>query len=321
MTLPSPPDPVFLLTLHRSGGTALARILNCHPRLVIWGEHVGIVNRLAEIDDMVMRVGRLMAVKSDAEIADYAAFPDHRLTEFNPWANPFDHESFRRSCRQMIEGIFTRGLRPGQPWGFKEIRYHRLLTARFLKALFPGAQFVILTRDLADLAASAILAGWSLRWLGDPSAPMQAAMAEAIVRDVTYALLVIERNLTEVEAELGRDCRRLDYRALVEPQRGFVAPLFAFLGLEVAGATAGRIARVLAAPVGGTDRSVTFRGILSEAFIRARVADLAPSLRAEIARDGVHRQRLVAPAGLGQYSFLAGDHTMRDRGCEFSSLF
>jgi hypothetical protein len=27
----------------------------------------------------------------------------------------------------MIEAIFTRGLRPGQRWGFKEIRYHRVL--------------------------------------------------------------------------------------------------------------------------------------------------------------------------------------------------
>jgi predicted nicotinamide N-methyase len=27
--------PVFLLTLHRGGGTVLARVLNCHPDLVI----------------------------------------------------------------------------------------------------------------------------------------------------------------------------------------------------------------------------------------------------------------------------------------------
>ena len=48
--------PVFVLTLHRAGGTVLVRVLNCHPELVIWGEHVGLINRLAEIDDMVTRV-------------------------------------------------------------------------------------------------------------------------------------------------------------------------------------------------------------------------------------------------------------------------
>jgi hypothetical protein len=46
-------SPVFLLTLHQAGGTVLARVLNCHPDLVIWGEHVGLINRLAEIDDMM----------------------------------------------------------------------------------------------------------------------------------------------------------------------------------------------------------------------------------------------------------------------------
>jgi len=94
-------SPVFVLTLHRGGGTVLVRVLNCHPELVIWGEHVGLINRLAEIDDMVTRVGRLMAPKTDEAIAEYVTFPEHRLTEFDPWANPFDYDSFTRSCREL----------------------------------------------------------------------------------------------------------------------------------------------------------------------------------------------------------------------------
>jgi len=50
----------------------------------------------------------------------------------------------------MIEKIFARGLRAGQRWGFKEIRYHRVLTVRFLEKLFPNARFVILRRDIAE---------------------------------------------------------------------------------------------------------------------------------------------------------------------------
>ena len=80
--------PIFVLSPPRSGSTVLMRVLNCHPTLVIWGEHVGLINRLAEIDDMVRRVGRLMFPKTDEMIADYVAFPDHRLNEFDPWANP-----------------------------------------------------------------------------------------------------------------------------------------------------------------------------------------------------------------------------------------
>src|SRR6266480_2083330 len=40
MVMGSPPDmqnrPVFIFAIHRSGGTLLTRMLNCHPDLVIW---------------------------------------------------------------------------------------------------------------------------------------------------------------------------------------------------------------------------------------------------------------------------------------------
>jgi hypothetical protein len=200
--------------------------------LVIWGEHIGLINRLAEIDDMVRRVGRLMFPKTDEAIADYVVFPDHRLNEFDPWANPFDHASFRRSCRDMIEAIFTRGLRSGQRWGFKEIRYHRLATVNFLGELFPRAQFVMLSRDIREVAISTILAPWSApRWFWDYRDQMPVEMAEAIVCDVTYALLVIERGLGEVRAGLGPRCLHLDYTTIIDLDGGFVAPLFRFMPL------------------------------------------------------------------------------------------
>jgi len=313
--------PVFVLTLHRAGGTVLVRVLNCHPELVIWGEHVGLINRLAEIDDMVTRVDRLMAPKTDEAIAEYVAFPDRRLTEFDPWANPFDYDSFSRSCREMIEAIFTRGLRPGQRWGFKEIRYHRVLTVRFLEKLFPNAQFIILRRDIRDVAVSAILASWSLRWLWDYREAMSAEIAEAVVRDVTYDLLAIETALDAVQAELAPHCLQLDYSQLLDPALGFVAPLFGFLELVLSDQVIARIRKVLEVRAGGTDQEVCFGGILSRDFIRARVTAIAPELSAEIAHHGIDKTRLVAQEGRGKYSFLAGDQTMRDRGSEFSSLF
>jgi hypothetical protein len=313
--------PVFVLTLHRGGGTVLVRVLNCHPELVIWGEHVGLINRLAEIDDMVTRVGRLMAPKTDEAIAEYVAFPDVRLTEFEPWANPFDYEAFSRSCREMIEAIFTRSLRPGQRWGFKEIRYHRILTVQYLEKLFPEARFIVLRRDIREVVVSAILASWSLRWFWDYREAMSAEMAEAIVRDVTYAILAIESGLDAVQAKLGLRCLQLDYSQLLDPTLGFVVPLFGFLGLTLSDQVITRIRKVLTVRAGGTDQEICFGGILSRDFIRARVTAMAPELRAEIARHGIDRARLVAREGIGQYSYLAGDHTLRDRGCEFSSLF
>lgn len=314
-------SPVFLLAMHRGGGTALVRLLNCHPQLVIWGEHVGLINRLAEIDDMVSRVGRLMAPKTDEAIADYAAFPDHRLNEFDPWANPFDYDVFIRSCREMIETIFTRGLRPGQRWGFKEIRYHRITTVRFLEKLFPEAQFIILRRDIREVAVSAILASWSLRWFGNYREAMPFELAEAIVRDVTYALLAIEHGLDVVQEQLGARCLQLDYSQLLDPTHRFIAHLFSFLELGLCDEVTTRMQSVLKVRAGGTDQEACFGGILSRDFIWVRVMALLPDLRAEIARHGPDKARLVAREGVGKYSFLAGDHTMRDQNCEFSSLF
>jgi hypothetical protein len=313
--------PIFLLTLHRGGGTMLTRILNCHPDLVIWGEHVGLINRLAEIDDMITRVGRLMVPKTDEAIAEYIAFPDHRLTEFDPWANPFDYETFSRSCRSLIEAIFTRGLRPGQRWGFKEIRYHRVLTARFLQKLYPTARFVILWRDIHDVAVSAILASWSLRWFWNYRESMPPTIAEAIVREVTYALLAMESGLDAVRAQLGSCCMQLDYSQLLDPRCRSVEVLFDFLELALTAPVAARVRKVLEVRTGGTQREVRFGGILSCDFIGERVSAMVPEIRIEIAHKGVDKARLLAREGIGQYSFLAGDHTMRDRECEFSSLF
>lgn len=313
--------PVFVLSPARGGGTVLARILNCHPQLVIWGEHVGLINRLAEIDDMVSRVGHLMYPKTEEAIADYVTFSDQRLTLFEPWANPFDRDSFRNSCRSLIEKIFTRGLRPGQRWGFKEVRYHRVLTAQFLVDLFPDAQFVILTRDTQDVAVSSILAPWSLRWFWAHRDVMPAELAEAIIRDVTYALLVVEAGLEAVRTHLGPRCLHLDYSQLREPNGGFVAQLFGFLGLTISELIAARIGTVLEVRAGASDRDTCFGNVLSSAFIRERMATLVSEMRAQIARDGPDRSRLVAREGTGQYSFLVGDHTMRDRGSEFSSMF
>ena len=43
-------DPVFVCGPHRSRSTYLQRLLNIHPGLVVWGEHGGLINRLAELD-------------------------------------------------------------------------------------------------------------------------------------------------------------------------------------------------------------------------------------------------------------------------------
>jgi hypothetical protein len=169
-----------------------------------------------------------------------------RLTEFEPWANQFDHASFHGSCREMIEGSFTRGLRPGQRWEFKEIRYHRPLTVRFRQELFPDAQFMIPPRDLEEVAMVLELSRGNVGGDG----------AEAIVSEVTYALLAIESGLDEVWTYLGPRSPQLDYRPLLQPDHPFVVALFGFLGLTVSESIVARIRKVLRVRAGATDREV-----------------------------------------------------------------
>ena len=307
--------------MHRGGGTVLARVLNCHADLVLWGEHIGFINRLAEIDDMVTRVGRLMATKADVEIADYTAFPDHRLTQFEPWANPFDYPGFLDSNREMIVRVFGRGLREGQRWGFKEIRYHHVRTVRYLAKLFPKARFLILSRDIREVAASAILAPWSLRWFWDYRDSMPPALAQAIVNDVAYAAAAIELGLEQAQEALGGQALTIPYAALLDPDMQFLDPMMDFLELAMSEGVRERVQRVLQVRAGASEGDQTFGGILGKTFIRDQVEAVLPGIRAELLQHGPDKGRLTALRGPGQYTFLMGDHTLHDRGSELSSLF
>ena len=312
------PGPIFILAFHRGGGTVLMRVLNCHPDVVIWGEHNGLINRLAEMDELARSVPFLMEAKTAAGIAQHTRFAEDRLTTFDPWVNPFDHESFLQSCRAMIDGIFTRGLRPGQRWGWKEIRYYRPLTIQFLSGLYPTGQFIILRRDLADVAVSAILAPWTRQKLSEFGTTMPTEIAEAVIRDVTYALLAIENGFDTSAAALGPRCLPLHYHQLTDPKQEFIHELFEFCQLTLTDDIVQRIRTVLSVRAGGTEARGALGGVLSPAFIRARMNVLMPLLRAEIARDGVDRARLVATSGIGRYSWLMGDQMMR--GKTISSL-
>ena len=120
-----------------------------------------------------------------------------------------------------------------------------MVNVRFLEKLFPAGRFVMLRGDICEVAVSAILASWSLRWFWDYRETMPLEMAEAIVRDVTYAVLAIESGLDAMQAQLGPHCLQLDYSQLLDPALGFVASLFRFLELAPSEQVIGRIREVL----------------------------------------------------------------------------
>jgi Sulfotransferase family len=312
--------PVFVFSIHRSGGTLLGRILNCHPDLVIWGEHAGIINKLADLNEIIRLHPPLTQRKGTGFLERFLNEPTSRTAEFNAWTNPLDCDLIRTHLRQFIESMFARNLRPGQRWGFKEIRYHSLATAIFLHDLFPTAAFVFLSRDLPDAAVSNILAPWSLDRLPlGPDGSLAREIAEVAIDDVVYALLCIEKTRAEIQDTLPGRCFNLNYRALRSQNFSVIFDMFRFLELDIAGPVLRQIDGMWATPVSPTDKAVRYGGILDAAFIQERVAQVTPSLSSLIENRGVDRTRLAAKSGVGRFSGLIGDHHVMDT--KYSSMF
>jgi hypothetical protein len=312
---------VFLFTVHRSGGTLLSRLLNCFPDLVIWGEHAGFLNKLAEAYALLADHAGLMQ-RTPVAIARYLAFDARARAGFDPWANPFGPDDFVTQCRRLLRDLFTHGVPQDQRWGFKEIRYHDPKLLAFLDAVFPLAQGVVLTRDPVELCISNMLAAWALERLEAAGVDRDRAEFLRAVEDCLYAIVAIERNLKAVM--LGRADRVITvrYEALCESPSTELERVIKFLGLAVDRPIQARLDHVLAHVTGGTERrsdASNRQGWLAAAPIRDAAMSLLPRVREMIARDGADRARLRGLGPKGGYCYLLGDHHVGDPG--ISTLF
>ena len=110
--------PVFIFAIYRSGSTLLTRMLNCHPDLVIWGEHAGFINKLADADSLIRSCSDVLHEQSDEELNRYVVFDKDCQQEFSPWMNPFAASEFGERCRDLLLAMYSRG-HAGKRWGFK----------------------------------------------------------------------------------------------------------------------------------------------------------------------------------------------------------
>jgi len=314
----APAGPVFVLGAHRSGSSLLARILNCHPDLVIWGEHGGFINRLAEIDAVVGLYPRLTDPLAERGLAAFVAGGKAAPGRFDPWVTPFDQAAFRDWCRTFIATTFARDLRPGQRWGFKEVRYHTAAVTGFLAALFPDARFVILRRPLYPLALSNLFAPWSvdrLRWTG---ALQSDATVQAAIIDCAYALAAIDQGHRAIAAALPGRCHVLDYDAITPAAQTVFAELFAVLGLSVSPALLRAAAGVAAARIGGSDPR-SGEGWLTLPVVERHLPQALARAASELAAGGPDAARLKRLGRDGRFSFLVGDHHLYET--PYSGMF
>jgi Sulfotransferase family len=286
----SPHDrPVFVLTQHRSGGTLLSRLLNCHDGLVIWGEHAGFLDALAEADAQLERDAKMMPERSMDELRRYVSTDRLADVKFRPWMLPFSRADFRRESRAMVLSVFTRGLQPQQRWGFKEVRYHRPQLLNFLHQLFPRAHFVLLYRDPVDLCVSSLLAPWTLERLRAEGFLRDERAFLRSIDDEILDILMMRRNWTDWLASTEAQCISLQYEEIVSDMAGQMARLFQFLGLRLDLIVRARMRISMKAIAGPTPKETVVtsedRRNLTVFAIREAVERRLPELSAKLAQD------------------------------------
>jgi hypothetical protein len=193
---------LFVVTYGRSGSTLLQGLLSSTPGVMVRGENGGVLNALYRYHRTARRQRRMVAKEAP-------------LSATHPWWGIDGYEDDVALAR-MRALVLDTVLRPGPDTrvvGFKELRWmpDRMSDyVAFLRELFPGARFVVNTRDHDEVAASK----W---WADDPRAHEKLAERE--------------RAFAAVLEQLGDDGYHVhfnDYRRDPSALRG----LFAWLGEE-----------------------------------------------------------------------------------------
>lgn len=132
----------------RCGSTLVQRLLCSHPRVRIWGEHVGQLRQVLTAGQRLRLWTETSGMAGRNELAanGYQGF----IANLTPERSDID-----RACVSFIETLFAKPAREaGRPvWGFKEVRYG-LPDVLLLRELFPHLRVVVVVRDPRDVLCS-----------------------------------------------------------------------------------------------------------------------------------------------------------------------
>lgn len=193
---------LFIVTYGRSGSTLLQGILSSIPGVMIRGENGGVLRELFRFHD---------TARGHRERLERSA----PLPASHPWwgIDGYPDSTALRDIRTLLLETVLRPDPGTRVVGFKEIDWmHDRMgdQLEFVRAVFPGARFVLNTRNLADVATSK----W---WACNPN-----AMAE---------LQTMERQYVEALGALGDGAYRVHYDDWVADPSA-LRGLFEWLGAD-----------------------------------------------------------------------------------------
>ena len=134
------PNPILILASgQRTGSTLLQRFMLSHPRVMIWGEHDGVLTDIFRRYDRLYEWDGMFAHHLQTFLSDgYNNFVPNLI----PSAN-----TIRASQRSILEVLYRDpALALGRDiWGFKEVLYDADMALR-LRELFPALRVLYITR-------------------------------------------------------------------------------------------------------------------------------------------------------------------------------
>jgi hypothetical protein len=192
---------LFIVTYGRSGSTLLQGILSSIPGYLIRGENDGIAYHLFKFHVTATR----------RSTSKRARWRSPQSAWFGIGGYP--QQVALRELRHLLVTTVIRPASDSRVVGFKEVRWlHKDLHeyVDFLRAVFPGARFVVNTRNLDDVVRS----GW---WAEDQAS--RQVLEEA------------ESRMVELTDRLGDDAYHVHYDDYVRSP-GKLRELFEWLGEE-----------------------------------------------------------------------------------------
>lgn len=200
---------VFILTYGRSGSTLLQGILGSTPGYLIRGENRGILYNLYKFHSTA--VDRKMELTKDFARLNLT----ESLPETHAWygLDGYPEDVALGDIRRLMMDTILRPNPGTRVAGFKEIRWAQKDLERYLefvRAVFPGARFIVNTRCHEDVSKS----HW---WAKDP--------------DALTKIKQREDKLLDAAAQLGDHAYRVHYDDYVADP-GVLRGLFEWLGEE-----------------------------------------------------------------------------------------